>query len=51
LTKKDARKHFFEIKDGVSAVKHQLIESYQSGVIDDQLHNNRGIYTFNNRKN
>jgi hypothetical protein len=36
---------------GVEAVKNQLNESYQSGVIDNQLENNRGIHHFNNRKN
>ncbi|MBU8566050.1 hypothetical protein [Virgibacillus pantothenticus] len=35
---------------GIATVKNQLNESYQSGVIE-QLHNNKGIYTFNNRKN
>lgn len=39
-----------EDKDGVAAVQNQLFESYQSGVIEDQLHNNRGIHTFNNQK-
>lgn len=35
---------------GVSAVQNQLFESYQSGVVEDQLHNNKGIWAFNNRK-
>lgn len=36
---------------GVQSVKNQLNESYQRGVIEDQLENNRGIHHFNNRKN
>ncbi|HLR69067.1 hypothetical protein [Virgibacillus alimentarius] len=46
---KKQRKNFFDEK-GVSAVQNQLNESYQSGVIEDQLKNNKGIYTFNNQK-
>jgi hypothetical protein len=34
---------------GVEAVKNQLNESYQSGVIEDQLENNRGVHHFNNK--
>ncbi|MFD1038138.1 hypothetical protein ACFQ3N_06900 [Virgibacillus byunsanensis] len=48
--KKQKKETFFEDKDGVAAVQNQLNESYQSGVVEDQLHNNRGIYTFNNQK-
>ncbi|MBS3682018.1 hypothetical protein KGF86_17640 [Ornithinibacillus massiliensis] len=48
---KNKNKHkLFEDPSGVSAVKNQLFESYQSGVVEDQLHNNKGIWTFNNRK-
>lgn len=39
-----------EEKDGIEAVKNQLIESYQSGVVEDQLHNNKNIHYFNNQK-
>ncbi|WP_217586977.1 hypothetical protein [Lentibacillus saliphilus] len=46
----DKQQAFFEDKDGVASVQNQLNESYQSGVVEDQLHNNRGIYTFNNQK-
>ncbi|HLR62507.1 MAG TPA: hypothetical protein VK097_08705 [Lentibacillus sp.] len=44
---------FFEDKKGISTVKHQLFESYQSGVIEDKnkLSNNRSIHTYNNQKN
>ncbi|CDQ39315.1 hypothetical protein BN990_01610 [Virgibacillus salexigens] len=42
--------NIFEDEKGVAAVQNQLNESYQSGVIE-QRHNNKGIYTFNNRKN
>ncbi|WP_284139834.1 MULTISPECIES: hypothetical protein [unclassified Virgibacillus] len=40
-----------EDNDGVAAVKNQLFESYQSGVVEDQLHNNKGIFKYNNQKN
>ncbi|SHH68910.1 hypothetical protein [Virgibacillus chiguensis] len=43
-------KKLFTDKKGVEAVRNQLNESYQSGVVE-QLHNNKGIYTFNNQKN
>ncbi|WP_170140795.1 hypothetical protein [Oceanobacillus arenosus] len=36
--------------EGVAAVQNQLFESYQSGVVEDQLTNNRGIHKFNNMK-
>ncbi|GGJ96716.1 hypothetical protein GCM10007063_18950 [Lentibacillus kapialis] len=44
---------FFEDKKGISAVRNQLLESYQSGVIEDKdkLSNNRGIHKYNNQKN
>ncbi|WP_169749100.1 hypothetical protein [Ornithinibacillus californiensis] len=49
--KKNKQKNeLFEDPSGVSAVKNQLFESYQSGVVEDQLHNNKDIWTFNNRK-
>ncbi|SFD60991.1 hypothetical protein SAMN05216238_102401 [Lentibacillus persicus] len=43
----------FEDEKGVSAVRNQLFESYQSGVIEDKdkLSNNRSIHTHNNQKN
>ncbi|MEW9675511.1 hypothetical protein ABRT01_04905 [Lentibacillus sp. L22] len=43
---------FIEDKKGIEAVQNQLIESYQSGVIEDKdnLSNNRSIHTFNNQK-
>ncbi|WP_197025085.1 hypothetical protein [Paucisalibacillus sp. EB02] len=50
MAKKKDQNKLFEDPSGVSAVKNQLFESYQSGVVEDQLHNNRGIWTFNNRK-
>lgn len=39
-----------EDKKGIAVVQNQLFESYQSGVVEDQLHNNRAIHTFNNQK-
>lgn len=49
---KKAEKHekLFEDNEGVAAVQNQLNESYQSGVIEDQLHNNKRDHTFNNQK-
>jgi hypothetical protein len=50
LAKKEGkRRNFYEDDKGVDAVRNQLIESYQSGVVD-QLDNNKNIYTFNNQK-
>lgn len=46
---KKAKEKLFEDKKGIAAVKNQLIESYQSGVIEDKLHNNKDIYTYNNQ--
>ncbi|WP_167751393.1 hypothetical protein [Lentibacillus salicampi] len=42
----------FEDKKGISTVRNQLFESYQSGVIEDKenLSNNRSIHTYNNQK-
>lgn len=34
---------------GVQAIKNQVMESYQNGVIEDRLKNNRAIYTYNNQ--
>ncbi|MFC4556698.1 hypothetical protein ACFO3D_00570 [Virgibacillus kekensis] len=47
------QQQLFEDKKGISAVQNQLIESYQSGVIEDKenLSNNRGIHKYNNQKN
>ncbi|MDY0405334.1 hypothetical protein P5G51_007930 [Virgibacillus sp. 179-BFC.A HS] len=50
----EKNKHFYqqleEDKDGIAAVQNQLFESYQSGVVEDQLHNNKAIHYFNNQK-
>ncbi|AIF43198.1 hypothetical protein [Virgibacillus sp. SK37] len=54
MAKKEKRhtpERMFEDETGVAAVQNQLNESYQSGVIEDQLHNNKAIHTFNNQKN
>lgn len=48
--KDNSPENIFEDEKGVAAVQNQLNESYQSGVVE-QLHNNKNIYTFNNRKN
>lgn len=44
------KREFIEDKDGIQAVQNQLMESYQSGVVEDELQNNIGIHHFNNRK-
>ncbi|MGM8213595.1 hypothetical protein ACLIBH_12530 [Virgibacillus sp. W0430] len=40
----------FKNEKSIDVVKNQIMESYQDGVIEDQLKNNRGIETFNNQK-
>ncbi|WP_373893071.1 hypothetical protein [Virgibacillus sp. CBA3643] len=51
MSRKDTkRENLMEDKKGIAAVQNQLNESYQSGVID-QLNNNKGVHTYNNRKN
>lgn len=40
----------YEDNEGVAAVRNQLNESYQSGVIEE-MHNNKNVHTFNNQKN
>ncbi len=39
-----------EDEKGLVTVQNQLIQSYQSGVIEDKLHNNRGTHTYNIQK-
>ncbi|MCT1901101.1 hypothetical protein [Oceanobacillus sojae] len=46
---KNKKNQLFEDNKGVQAVQNQLNESYQSGVVEDQLANNRGIHHFNNK--
>ncbi|MFZ3578217.1 hypothetical protein [Virgibacillus sp. DJP39] len=48
---KKPKQTLHEDKKGIAVVQNQLFESYQSGVVEDQLHNNRNIHTFNNQKN
>lgn len=45
---KKQKQHPTEDKS-VQTVKNQIMESYQNGVIEDQLKNNRAIHTFNNQ--
>ncbi|WP_158595069.1 hypothetical protein [Oceanobacillus piezotolerans] len=45
-----SRLRLSEDTDGIQSVRNQLFESYQSGVVDDELHNNIGIHHFNNAK-
>ncbi|MHA6251165.1 hypothetical protein [Oceanobacillus sp. CAU 1775] len=46
---KNKKNQFLEDDKGVQAVKNQLNESYQSGVVEDQLDNNKGIHHYNNK--
>ncbi|WP_190279380.1 hypothetical protein [Ornithinibacillus gellani] len=48
--KKRQQKELIEDESGIAAVQNQLLESYQSGVAEDQLHPNKGIHHFNNMK-
>jgi len=48
LEKQEKNKRSTELK-GMEEIKKQLNESYQSGVVEDQLENNRGIHHFNNK--
>lgn len=49
LEKEKKQAKYFVDPKGVDAVKQQINESYQTGVIEDQLENNRGIHHFNNK--
>ena len=50
LKKQDKKQNkLFSDPKGIDVIKNQLNESYQSGVIEDQLENNRGIHHFNNK--
>lgn len=43
------KKQYPDEEKSVQVVKNQVMESYQNGVIEDQLKNNRAIHTFNNQ--
>ena len=47
--KKRNKKQFPDEKKSVQTVKNQIMESYQNGVIEDQLENNRAVHSFNNQ--
>lgn len=50
MSKKPKKKDpYFEEKQGISEISNQINESYQSGVIEDKLNNNKDIYTYNNK--
>lgn len=51
LKSNDQRKlrKLYETKNGIEIVKNQLIESYQSGVVEDHLKNNRSVHSYNNQ--
>ena len=50
MTKKSKKKDpYFEKEQGISEISNQINESYQSGVIEDKLNNNKAINTYNNK--
>ena len=51
LKSNDQRKlrKLYETKNGIEIVKNQLIESYQSGVVEDRLIKKRSVPLFNNQ--
>jgi len=50
MDKKDLKnKQYPDDEKAVQIIRNQVMESYQNGVIEDQLKNNRGIHTFNNQ--
>ena len=48
---KKGKKHdpYFKDDQGIASIQNQINESYQSGVIEDKLNNNKDVYTFNNQ--
>lgn len=42
-------KEVFEEEEGLNIIQKQINESYQSGVVDDHLTNNRDIDSYNNK--
>lgn len=46
---KDEKKQLVEDNQGVHTVQNQLNESFQKGVIEEQLENNKGVNHFNNK--
>ena len=50
LAKKDKKQDtYFKDNQGIASIQNQIKESYQSGVVEDKLNNNKDIYTFNNQ--
>lgn len=51
LRKKDQKeeRELYETINGIEIVKNQLIESYQSGVVEDRLIKKRSVPLFNNQ--
>lgn len=41
---------YFKDNQGIASIQNQINESYQSGVIEDKLENNKDIYAYNNQK-
>ena len=51
MSKKDKKKDtYFKDNQGIASIQNQINDSYQSGVIEDKLNNNKDIYTFNNQR-
>lgn len=40
---------YYQDEQGIAAIKNQLNKSYQSGVLEDKLSNNKSVYTYNNQ--
>ncbi|HLS59632.1 MAG TPA: hypothetical protein VK044_00685 [Virgibacillus sp.] len=48
---KDRKKEdpYYRDNQKISAIQNQINKSYQSGVLEDKLSNNKSIYTYNNQ--
>ncbi len=50
MSKKNKKQDaYFKDNQGIAAIQNQINESYQSGVIEDKLNNNKDIFTYNNQ--
>lgn len=49
--KKKKKDPYFDEEQGIAEIANQINESYQSGVIEDKLNNNKAIHTYNNKTN
>lgn len=49
VKKEERKKKHSDEEKAVQTVKNQIMESYQNGVVEDQMKNNRAVHTFNNQ--